>query len=77
VLGSGGGDGSLRTLAEAEQVECHGVLWVLDELEQHCVLTAEQLLNALLLITSHSRCRLPKAEVQVRLARYRRGEPVG
>ena len=70
------GDGSLRALAEAEHVECHGVLWVLDELEQHRVLAAEQLLNALVLITSHPRCRLPKAEVQVRLARYRRGKAV-
>ena len=71
------GDGSLRALAGVEQVECHGVLWVLDELEQHHVLTAEQLLSALVLITSHLRCRLPKAEVQVRLARYRHAEPVG
>jgi hypothetical protein len=66
------GDGTLRALAEAEDVECHGALWVLDELEQHGVLTAEQLLNALVLISGHRRCRLPKAEIQVRLARYRR-----
>jgi len=71
------GDGSLRALAEVEDVECHGVLWVFDQLEQHRVLTAEQLLNALVLITSHPRCRLPKAEVQLRLARYRRAEPAG
>jgi hypothetical protein len=66
------GDRSLRVLAEVEQVECHGVLWVLDELEQHRVLTAQQLLDALVLVASHPRCRLPKAEIQVRLARYRR-----
>jgi hypothetical protein len=71
------GDKSLRELAEAEQVECHGVLWVLDQLEQHGVLAAARLLNALVLITSHPRCRLPKADIQVRLARYRRAEPVG
>jgi hypothetical protein len=71
------GDGSLRALAATEHVQCHGVLWVLDELEQSRVLPADQLLHALLLITSHPRCRLPNAEVQVRLARYRRAKPLG
>ena len=71
------GDASLRALAKAEHVECHGVLWVLDQLEQHRVLEVEQLLDALVLITGHPRCRLPKSEVQMRLTRYRRLEPLG
>lgn len=56
------GDGSLRALAEAERVECHGVLWVLDQLEQHAVLPAGGLLKALTRIAEHPRCRLPKTE---------------
>ena len=71
------GDGSHRALADAEKVECHGVLWVLDQFEGHTVLSSEQLLNALSLITGHARCRLPKAEIQVRLARYRHAELLG
>ena len=68
------GDGSLRALAATENVECHGVFWVLDQLEQHRVLVAAQLLDALVLITKHPRCRLPKAETLARVARYRRAE---
>ena len=65
------GDQSLRSLADDEKVECHGVLWVLDELERHKVLTAVQLLTVLEVVGSHPRCRLPRAEIQARLARYR------
>ena len=32
------GDASLRTLAEIEEVDVHGVLWVIDALEGHKVL---------------------------------------
>ena len=69
------GDGNLRTLAQSERVECHGVLWVLDQLEEHGVLRARQLVAALETIASHPRCRLPRPEVQQRLSRYRATEP--
>ncbi len=65
------GDASLRSLAAAEDVECHGVLWVFDALEEHEVIEPRALLTALSAIADHPRCRLPKAEIRPRLARYR------
>src|SRR5437868_808350 len=67
------GDASLRAQAELEDVQCHGVLWILDALEEHGIMSAAALVRALVAITEHPRCRLPKAEVQRRLERYRRG----
>lgn len=64
------GDASLRALAAVEGVECHGVLWVLDQLEGHRILTPTKLRTALRAIASHPRCRLPRTEIQLRLARY-------
>lgn len=63
------GDASLRALAEIEEVEVHGVLWVMDAIEAHRTLSPEKLLQALTLIAEHPRCRLPKGEIQQRLRR--------
>ena len=64
------GDASLRKLAEIEEVEVHGVLWVIDALEGHKVLSGAELLQALTLIAEHPRCRLPKGEVLQRIKRF-------
>lgn len=64
------GDGKLRKLAEAEDVECHGVLWLLDEMHKAAAASARKLHSGLTAISTHPRCRLPKAEVQKRLKRY-------
>jgi hypothetical protein len=61
------GDGSLRAQAEAENVECHGVLWVFDALHAHGVVAAAPLGQALRQLAGHPRCRLPKQEVQKRI----------
>ena len=37
------GDGSLRALALEEEVECHGVLWLLDRLHEHRILRQDAL----------------------------------
>jgi len=66
------GDKELRALAEAENVPCFGVLWVLDRLFDGQVTPAELLVAGLEAIAAHPRCRLPRAEVDARLARYRR-----
>ena len=66
------GDASLRALAQTEHVECHGVLWVIDALEDQGVLGPSQLLDGLTKISGHYRCRLPAGETQRRLERYRR-----
>jgi predicted nucleic acid-binding protein len=65
------GDGALRRTAEAAGVAVHGVLWVLDQLEQEVVLDRLRLHEALSAIAAHPRCRLPRAEIARRLAQYR------
>jgi hypothetical protein len=65
------GDGPLRELARAESVDCHGVLWLLDEFETQGAATHLQLHAGLEKISAHPRCRLPKQEIASRLSRYR------
>ncbi len=64
------GDGALRQLATDEAVECHGVLWVLDEIHGAAVATAQALHDGLNTISGHPRCRLPRPEIRRRLAFY-------
>jgi len=64
------GDGVLRTLADAENVECHGLLWLLDQIEAARIASLEELGRALAIIRAHPKCRLPLAEVELRLRRY-------
>lgn len=66
------GDGELRPLAEAEGVQFFGVLWVIDQLFDAKVMDATAIVSGLESIASHPRCRLPSAEVQARLERYRK-----
>lgn len=65
------GDGALRRVAEGAGLEIHGVLWVMDELEEKRALAHDVLHSALSAIAGHPRCRLPRAEVGRRLTRYR------
>lgn len=64
------GDGALRNLAEREEVECHGVLWILDFLEREKVIAITSLYKGLNQIANHPRCRLPRHEVTLRLNRF-------
>lgn len=64
------GDGTLRRVAENERVECHGVLWLLDQLHQSGAIPARALHDGLTAISQHPRCRLPGTEVRRRLQRY-------
>jgi hypothetical protein len=68
------GDAAMRSLAEAEEVRCHGVLWVFDRLEEHRVVTAEVLHAGLSRVVAHPRCWLPRDMVDQRLRRYREVE---
>lgn len=65
------GDGLLRNLAEASSIPFHGVLWVLDEIFRASAIEPDSLLTALQAIADHPRCRLPRAEINMRLAKYR------
>ena len=66
------GDAGLRRTAEAHALDVHGTLWVLDQLEAQGACSLEVLAAGLAKASGHPRCRLPKAEVTVRLNRYRR-----
>lgn len=68
------GDAGLRRAAEAHQVDVHGTLWILDKLEADGVCGHDMLDGALTKTSSHPRCRLPRAEIARRLARYRAGQ---
>ena len=61
------GDAKLRRLAEASRVECHGLLWLLDEMFSTGAATSRTLYDGLKAVSEHPRCRLPKAEVGERL----------
>lgn len=67
------GDATLRALAAEERVDCHGVLWLLDVMEQEAVADVKELFHGLSRISAHVRCRLPSAEVARRLERYSKG----
>ena len=64
------GDSSMRSLALKEGVECHGVLWLLDHLHNHQILDEDAMVEGLERIAAHPRCRLPEAEIRVRIQTY-------
>lgn len=64
------GDGTLRTLAAAKEIEMHGVLWVFDRLADGNHVGPDRLHGGLTTLSAHPRCRLPASEVQRRLARF-------
>ena len=64
------GDSALRQLAVAEVVECHGVLWLLDQLRDAAVVSIRELYDGLTAISEHPRCRLPRSEIRRRLVNY-------
>ena len=66
------GDAGLRRTAEAHALDVHGTLWVLDQLEAQGFCSLEVLAAGLAKASGHPRCRLPRAEVNARLTRYRR-----
>jgi predicted nucleic acid-binding protein len=64
------GDQALRRLANEEQLSCHGVLWVFDQMH-HCGIASTQALQeGLSNISAHPRCRLPSLEVKKRIKIY-------
>jgi predicted nucleic acid-binding protein len=65
------GDGELRGLAGVENVECHGVLWLLDMMEEAGIPGLQPLHDGLTALAAHPRCRLPAREITIRLERYK------
>ena len=65
------GDNVLRARAKAERISFYGVLWVCDAIFAAAVVTPAHCHNGLRTIASHPRCRLPRQEIERRLAHYR------
>lgn len=64
------GDSALSRLATNEDVECHGVFWLLDQMCEANVVSAKELYDGLTTLSQHPRCRLPKTEIRRRLSSY-------
>lgn len=64
------GDGKLRRLAQQERIECHGILWILDEMVRLGVLPSTQAAKALQAILDAGG-RLPARECDRRLVQWR------
>lgn len=64
------GDGVLRRISAAERLAVHGVLWMIDQLDQSGIVGHPDLHVGLTAIATHPRCRLPRGEVTRRLNRY-------
>jgi len=64
------GDKALRELAGAQDVACHGVLWVLEEMHARTVCKARKLHTGLTAIGDHPRCRLPRRDITRLLAAF-------
>lgn len=60
-------DKNVRVLAERAEMPCYGVLWLLDEILGAMPAMKSPLREGLATISSHPRCRLPKADVATRL----------
>jgi hypothetical protein len=63
------GDATLRQLAEDNDVEVHGVLWITDELETHGIVPIRRLHHALRLLQEDDFVFLPEDEVLRRIRR--------
>ncbi|MBN1560633.1 hypothetical protein JW998_10315 [candidate division KSB1 bacterium] len=63
------GDAKLRKAAEEKQVTVHGVLWLLDELVRHTILTPAQAATSLRKILDRDSW-LPQKECEKRLAKW-------
>lgn len=65
------GDVELRRCAEGVNIDCHGVLWLLDQLIAIGAATPGAMHTALEKIARHPRCRLPKQEIRKRLEAWK------
>lgn len=64
-------DRRLRTYAESQQVEVHGLLWVIDQLEHQQLLTPAVLLSAIEIWQNDPTVRLPAKAVQQKIKTLR------
>lgn len=66
------GDGRLRSVANDHQIEVHGVLWAIDEMQKSATTTTDKLIKALELFDSDPEIfRLPNRDVKAFIRRYK------
>lgn len=63
------GDQRLRTHAESNQVEVHGVLWGIEQMQQHTVASTQLLVLGLQALKADTSVRIPKTELTSLLER--------
>ena len=61
------GDRELRELSREEDVRCHGLLWLLDQMFEHRIIDQDGLRAGLGKIAADPRCLLPRTEIRKRL----------
>lgn len=61
------GDKAMRTFAEAEDIEVHGVLWLMDEMVAARVVPVASILAVLIAMRDDPRCLLPAQELALRI----------
>jgi hypothetical protein len=66
------GDGGLRNEAIVRLGKVYGLLWILDRMAESGIVSKLQLYDGLSRIAAHPRCRLPRADVHVRLNAWAR-----
>lgn len=64
------GDKRMRALAIGAHLEVHGVLWVIDRFAEHRIVSRLTLAKALCRMLDDPRTRLPRAEINKRLALF-------
>lgn len=68
------GDAKLRNEAKERECVVHGLLWLLDQMDESGQVASSSLYEGLMRITSDDRCRLPSREVRFRLKKWEPGE---
>lgn len=68
------GDGSLRTAAEAEGVEIHGTIWLIEALLESHLIQVERVAAAYEVMRRDG-SRLPWGEVRAQVRRWRKDDP--
>ncbi len=64
------GDQLLRREAQSRKCSVFGLLWILEQMEKSGTVSTAMLYEGLSRVANHPRCRLPKAEIAIRLERW-------
>lgn len=63
------GDGLLKRVARSKQIRAHGVLWAIDEMQEHGTATRDLLVHGLEILLDDPLVYVPPSEIQKRIRR--------